>query len=200
VARRTLSDTTRLFDAARPALRGVAATAPPLGVFLQDGTTMLRTSQPVVDGLSAELPPLTRALRGLPALRAPASRVLRSVAKALDGLRPVMRGARFYGTDLILGVFNGLAGIAAGNHDAYGHYVRVEFVQPPQAFLAGRTAPLLAVNPLLPGVIDLRTHLTRRCPGGNTAPAPDGSSPWVPDSSICSASQNMPAYVNEPGS
>ncbi|MDX6355984.1 MAG: hypothetical protein QOF98_2887, partial [Streptomyces sp.] len=41
-------------------------------------------------------------------------------------------------------------------------------------------------------------RLLRRCPGGNTAPAPDGSSPWVLDSSLCTAAHDTPATVNEP--
>jgi phospholipid/cholesterol/gamma-HCH transport system substrate-binding protein len=147
--------------------------------------------------LRAQLPGLQRSLAGLAPLAPVADTALRSAGKALDLARPIARVARFYGSDLILGVFAGLAGVATANHDQWGHYARLEFTQPYQTSLGGPLSGLLA-KPLLPGLFDLRTRLSRRCPGGNTPPAPDGSSPWVPDPSICDPAQDVPAAVNTP--
>ncbi|MGE4428571.1 MAG: hypothetical protein AB7G37_19120, partial [Solirubrobacteraceae bacterium] len=62
----------------------------------------------------------------------------------------------------------------------------------------GPIGEFLSANPLLPDLFALRTGLTRRCPGGNAPPAPDGSSPWVPDEALCDPRHNTPADVSRP--
>jgi hypothetical protein len=111
--------------------------------------------------------------------------------------RPIVRDVRYYGVDLLLGVFLGLAGTAPANYDRWGHYARIEFTEPYQSLLGGPLAPLFS-KPLVPSLFDLRTRLLRRCPGGNTPPAPDGSNPWIPDPSICTPSQDVPLSVDFP--
>lgn len=196
-ARTTLADAGSAVDALRPALRDVPAAAPSLRGFVQRVTATLPKATPVVRQLRSELPGLTGSLAGLAPLAPVAVTALRSAGKALDVARPIARAARFYGSDLILGVFAGLAGVATANYDRWGHYARLEFTQPYQTSLGGPLSGLLA-KPLLPSLFNLRTHLTRRCPGGNTPPAPDGSSPWNQDSVICDPSEDVPASVNTP--
>jgi phospholipid/cholesterol/gamma-HCH transport system substrate-binding protein len=196
-ARTTLADAATALTALRPALRDVVATAPSLRGFVQRIETVLPAATPVVHQLRTELPNVDRSLAGLRPLASIADPALRSAGKALDSARPIARVARFYGSDLLLGVFAGLAGIATANYDQWGHYARLEFTQPYQTSLGGPLSGLLA-KPLLPSLFNLRTRLTRRCPGGNTPPAIDGSSPWVPDASICNPSENVPAAVNTP--
>jgi hypothetical protein len=152
---------------------------------------------PVVAQLRREAPSLRATLAGLPPLAPVAVRGLGSAGKALQDARPILRVARYYGSDLLLGVLQGLVGVAAANYDRWGHYARVEFTQPYQTLLA-RPASQLLTHPLAPSLFALRTGLLRRCPGGNAPPAIDGSSPWIPDPAICSPSQDMPASVDRP--
>lgn len=197
-ARGTLAGAGTALEAVRPALRDVPPVAEPLGDFLGKTEATLPSALPVVADLRDRLPALRASLAGLEPLRAPAVRALTSAGRALRDARHIVRGARIYGSDLLLGVFNGLAGVATANYDRWGHYARLEFTQPPQTTLGGPLSGLFSKRPLIPGLFDLRTRLLRRCPGGNTPPAIDGSSPWVPDSSLCTPSQDVPALVNQP--
>lgn len=196
-ARGTLADAATALTALRPALRDVAPAAPSLTGFLQRIDATLPAAVPVVHQLRAELPGLRASLAGLQPLGPVAVKALNSAGGALAAARPIVRAARFYGSDLLLGVFQGLAGVATANYDRWGHYARLEFTQPYQSSLGGPLSTLLA-NPLAPDLFNLRTRLLRRCPGGNTPPAIDGSSPWVPDPSICTPANDVPLSVNFP--
>ncbi|EHN08751.1 hypothetical protein PAI11_44310 [Patulibacter medicamentivorans] len=160
----------------------------------------LTRATPVVGRLRRDLPAVRRALLALPALRPSAVDALGRTRTALAAATPILRGVRYYGSDFILGVLNGLAGVAVGNYNELGHYARLEFVQNVQTLLGGALSslvPALTGGGLL-GPINVRTHLDARCPGSTAPPAPDGSSPWVPDPSICDPADSMPASVNQP--
>jgi phospholipid/cholesterol/gamma-HCH transport system substrate-binding protein len=195
--RRTLADIGTAVDALDPALREIPPVTGPLGSLLARLQSTLPQAVPVLATLRGELPGLQRSLIGLHEIAPPTVVALRSAARALLVARPIVRGLRFYGADLLIGVFDGLLGVATGNYDRWGHYVRAEFVEPYQSTLGGIFGGLLA-RPLAPSLFSLRTHLTRRCPGGNAAPAIDGSNPWIPDRSICTPSQDTPGSVNAP--
>jgi phospholipid/cholesterol/gamma-HCH transport system substrate-binding protein len=198
-ARGTLVHAGTALTALRPALRDIPAAAKPLRHFLQRSTAVLPPATAVVSDLNRQVPGLRRSLAGLRPLRAPTVRALRSAATALNDARPIVRGARFYGSDFVLGILGGLVGAGAFNYSPWGHYERLDFIQPPQTSLSGLGLdPLLSQFPAVPGVIDIRTKLLRRCPGGNVPPAIDGSTPWVADESLCDPSQDMPASVNVP--
>jgi phospholipid/cholesterol/gamma-HCH transport system substrate-binding protein len=198
VADRTLADASSAVTALRPTLHDVPAAARPLATLLHRLREVLPEATPVVRRLNDQLPDLRRGLAGLRPLRRPAVRALRSAARALNVARPIVRGARIYGSDFVLGILGGLIGAGAYNHDRWGHYERLDFVQPLQASIGGLGSELLSKHPLIPGILDLRTHQLRRCPGGNVPPAIDGSSPWVADPALCDPSQDIPASVNEP--
>jgi phospholipid/cholesterol/gamma-HCH transport system substrate-binding protein len=194
----TLSNASTALTALRPALRGVLPTAGPLRGFLQRLTNVLPSATPVVAQLRGELPGLNSSLTGLAQLKGLAVRALRSAATAFRVARPIVRAARFYGSDFVLGILGGLVGAGSYNYSRWGHYERLDFIQPPQTALGGIGAGLFTKSPLLPGIIDIKTHLFRRCPGGNVPPAVDGSTPWVPDMSLCTPSQDIPGSVNVP--
>jgi hypothetical protein len=196
-ARQTLADAGTAITALRPALADVPPAAGPLQRFLHAVDTSLPAAVPVVSQLRSQLPDLRSTLTGLNLLAPVAVKALNSAGTALQTARPIVTAFRYYGSDLLLGVFQGLMGVATANYDRFGHYARLEFTQPYQTILGGPLAGLLS-KPLLPGLFNLRTGLTRRCPGGNAPPAPDGSNPWVLPSSICTASQDVPASVNFP--
>jgi phospholipid/cholesterol/gamma-HCH transport system substrate-binding protein len=196
-ARTTLADAGTAVDALRPALTDVPPAAGPLYGFLRRLDTVLPAATGVAGKLQSELPDLRSTLAGLEPLRPIAVAALHSAAAALNGALPILTAFRYYGSDLLIGVFQGLAGVAAANYDRWGHYARLEFTQPYQTSLGGPLSGLLA-KPLFPGLFNLRTRLTRRCPGGNTPPAPDGSSPWVLPQSICTAADDAPLNVDFP--
>jgi hypothetical protein len=183
----------------RPVLRGIPATAVPAREFLRRIDTTLGKSRPTVQNLNAQLPNLGRALRGLVPLRAPAVKALEATGTGLKASQPILRGIRIYGSDFILGVVNGLAGIATGTYNGQGHYAGLEFTQPAQTFFGGIGSALFnGITSVPNGIINVRTHLTARCPGGNTPPAPDGSSPWLVDTSLCKVEDDQQASLNTP--
>jgi phospholipid/cholesterol/gamma-HCH transport system substrate-binding protein len=197
-AQRTLAHASTAVTALRPALRSVPGAADPLAAFLARLDRVLPRATPVVHDLNAQLPDLRRSLAGLAPLKAPTVRAVRSAGKALDVARPIVRGARFYGSDFVLGILGGLVGAGAFNYNRWGHYERLDFVQPPQTSIAANGAGGLSNRPLIPGILDIRTKQLRRCPGGNVPPAIDGSSPWVADPALCDPSQDIPESVNHP--
>jgi hypothetical protein len=197
-ARATLADAGTALTALRPALRDVVPTAAPLRDFLLRVTSVLPVATPVVAQLRGQLPGLRSSLAGLSPLEPLAVRALKSAATALKNVRPIVRAARFYGADFVLGILNGLVGAGSYNYSRWGHYERLDFIQPPQTAVSGLGANLLPSVPLLPGIINIKTRLLRRCPGGNVPPAIDGPSPWIPDPTLCTPSQDIPASVNQP--
>ena len=196
-ARTTLGDATTALEALRPTLALVPPAGPPLHGLLTRVNSVLPVATPVVGRLRADLPALRQSLAGLTRLAPSAVKAVTSAGTALLKARPIVTAARYYGSDLLLGVFQGLAGVATANYDRWGHYARLEFTQPYQTSLGGPLSNLLS-KPLLPSLFNLRERLLRRCPGGNSPPAPDGSNPWVPNSSICTPSEDTPLSVDFP--
>jgi phospholipid/cholesterol/gamma-HCH transport system substrate-binding protein len=195
-ARGTLKRTGDALTTLRPALRDVLPVASPLHDFLTRLDSVLPAAGPVVAQLRAQLPALSQSLAGLKPLAQPAVKALDTLGPAMKGLFPIAQGMRFYGTDLLLGALN-ILGITSPAYDALGHYAKANFVQSAQT-LVGPLAANLAAHPLVPGLLAVRTGLTRRCPGGNQPPAPDGSSPWNLGPKLCTAAQDDPLSVNFP--
>lgn len=197
-ANRTLADLDVSVTRLRPDLQALPATADAATRFLGDTTTALTTARPAVRALTHQAPGLRKVLAQLRPLSKPATAALASAQGSLHDAMPILSALRAYGPDFILGIFNGLAGVATGNYDATGHYARAEFVQSPQTLLGGAAVPLLSSRPLVPGIIDVRTKLLARCPGGSAPPAADGSSPWITKEAPCDPSDDVSAAVNRP--
>lgn len=197
-ARAALRDTTSALAQLRPALRAVMPAAEPLRDFLGQTEILLPQAGPVLGELSAEIPDVDRSLRGLVPLGQPASAAFRALGPAMKGLFPIAQGLRYYGTDLVLGSLAGLFGSVSGEYDGIGHYAKVNFTQPIQEAAQGPLASLLSAHPLLPGLFGIRSNLTRRCPGGNQPPAPDGSNPWELGPQLCTAADDLPLSVDFP--
>jgi phospholipid/cholesterol/gamma-HCH transport system substrate-binding protein len=196
-ARGTLQETGNSLNALQPVLRDVPAAATPLTSFLTHLNAMLPQAGPVVGSLNAQLPGLDRSLRGLAPLEQPLTKMLQTLGPAMTKLFPISEGTRYYGTDLALGTLAALFGTLAGEYNADGHFIKVNFVQSYQTLLTPLSSFLVA-HPLLPSLFAERTGLLRRCPGGNQPPAPDGSSPWDLGPKWCTASDDTPASVNTP--
>jgi len=163
----TLVHTRRAVDALRPALHELPATTRPLGTFLRRTGKVLPHTVGPLRTVGDLLPDLRRTFNGLRPLAVPVSRALNTTGLAFQQLRPILTGVRYYATDLILGVLNGIAGIATAEYDADGHYAKIEFVQEPETLISGSLAPLMAKllpHGVVPGILASRTHLLRRCP------------------------------------
>lgn len=196
--RGTLAQASGAVTALRPALRDVLPAADPLHDALVDTNAALRPAGRTAGQLRRQLPSLNRALTGLRPLQRPTVRALETLGPMADALRPIAEGLRYYGVDLIVGSLAGLFGSVSSEYDKYGHYAKLNYVQSGQLLLGGPLSEALTANPLIPGLLAVRTGLTRRCPGGTQPPAPDGSSPLKLDAKWCTASDNVPASVNTP--
>jgi phospholipid/cholesterol/gamma-HCH transport system substrate-binding protein len=198
----TLADLTKAVTALQPTLREVRPVSAPLTNFLRLLVPTVHAATPVVRRLRSVLPGVQRSLAGFPALRHPAVDALGSLATALSASNHILTGVRYYGSDFILGIFNGLLGISTGNYDKAGHYAHVEFTQNPQLLpggVLGSALPnLQGLSQLSPTLFGMRTKLDARCPGGANPPAPDGSSPWIPDRSLCNPAEDQQTAVDEP--
>lgn len=193
-----LRHTRSAITALRPALRDVPPAAGPLRDLLTHTDALFAHARPTLVDLNRDLPRLTSAFSGLRPLERPLTQALRTTGTSMAALRPILEGTRYYGPDLILGVVSGLVGVVSGPYDARGHYAKLNFIQSPQTLTSGPLAEVLQQHPLLPSLLNSRTGLTRRCPGGLVPPAPDGSSPWPLGEKFCSESDDIPASVNEP--
>lgn len=198
----TIRDLVGALRALRPTLREIPPAAGPAGRFLTLLAPVARETTPVVSNLRAQLPGLEAALAGFPTLKPKAVTGLGAAATALHASNPILRGLRLYSSDFVLGIFNGLFAIPSGNYDKAGHYAHAEFAQSPQLLPGGTLASILpnlsGLSALTPALFGIRTHLVARCPGGANPPAPDGSSPWIPDPSLCNPAEDVPANVDQP--
>ncbi|MGE4425128.1 MAG: MlaD family protein [Solirubrobacteraceae bacterium] len=197
----TLERTASTVQALRPTLRLVPASQKGVPLALRRLPKALTRLTPVVRRTSALLPKLKTALDGLPELEQPTVDGVRSLATAMKAANPILEATRFYGSDFLLGVLNGLLTIGSGGYNGQGHYLRIEFVQSLQSLVGGALSPLipgLTAGGLLPGVFNATQNQNARCPGGSAPPAPDGSNPWMPREGLCDPSQNMSALVNNP--
>ncbi|MDX8153258.1 MlaD family protein [Patulibacter brassicae] len=198
----TLTATADTVQELRPTLRAVAPSQPAFRRALRAIPPALDGGDPALARLNALIPPLRTALDALPALRRPTVDALASTQRALDGAMPILEGLRYYSSDIVLGVVNGLLGISSGPYNRYGHYFKVEFMQSPQTAIGGvlsQVVPALtSVSGIVPGVLNTQIDQRRRCPGSNAPPAPDGSNPWYPKAGICDPTQSMSGLVNSP--
>ncbi|MCK9248019.1 MAG: MlaD family protein [Solirubrobacteraceae bacterium] len=198
----TLRSAASTVDDLRPTLRAVPEPQAQLRLLLRRLPIALRRTDSTAARLDALVPDVDVALGRIPALEEPLVSGIRDVSQGLKVSMPMLEGLRFYGSDLILGVVNGLISIGTGQYHIHGHYLKMEFVQTVQTALGGALSPLLGAltgsNDFIPGLINATTRQTNRCPGGNAPPAPDGSNPWYPKEGICDPTMSMSSEVNSP--
>ncbi len=194
---RTLARAQQTVYKLRPALRAGPGAARPLDRFIGQARPALRDGGAVADQVRAQLPDLRRSIDGLTPLAEQAVPALNAAGEGMADLEPIFRGLRIYAPDFALGIINGLAGVSASNYGRFGHYARLEFIQNLQTTLGGALAKLLTGGPLIPGITDVRTGLTDRCPGADAPPSADGSSP-IHVEGLCDPADDTPALVNRP--
>ncbi|HEX5593183.1 MAG TPA: MlaD family protein [Solirubrobacterales bacterium] len=192
--RAALDDLEPLVETAKPATKDLApflAELRPVFQKLVPFTHNLRlvVSRPGKGNDAADL------LATLPKVQQLASNAFPHSEQAIEDFQPNLNFIRAYTPDF----FNALAklGQVAGYYDGNGHYVRaVTGGQNLFRYDAGSSElkPIYKAEQFKPFEEIAPPHTPRRCPGGATQPAADGSSPWVGGASVDSSECN-PADV-----
>jgi phospholipid/cholesterol/gamma-HCH transport system substrate-binding protein len=120
-------------------------------------------------------------LRLLPPVERQASRAFPHAEAGVEAFQPDLNAFRAYVPDL----FNGLgkAGQIAGYYDGNGHYVRSAFAaQNLFKYNGGSLEPITKAQQN--EFFGSSPPVHRRCPGGATQSAPDGSNPFVGDGGV----------------
>ena len=177
--RLTLDDLDPLVETAKPATKNLAP-------FLRQVKPVVKASVPVFKNLRLAVNKdgknndLTDAVGHLPAAQAAAARASGPTVQAMIDSEPTFTFLRPYVPDLLNTVAK--LGQISGYYDANGHYVRV---QPAGLGIftdnAGTLDPISIADQFQDYGAFGGTNfkLFRRCPGGMTQPAVDGSSPFL---------------------
>jgi phospholipid/cholesterol/gamma-HCH transport system substrate-binding protein len=185
--RAALDDLEPLVETAKPATKELApflAELRPVFQKLVPFTHNLRlvVSRPGKGNDAADL------LATLPKVEQLASNAFPHSEQAIEGFQPNLDFIRAYTPDLFNAI--GKLGQVSGYYDGNGHYVRaVTAGQNLFKYNAGSSElePIKKSEQFAP-FENVHTH--RRCPGGATQPAADGSSPWVGGGSVNSSECN----------
>ena len=188
--RAALDDLEPFVETAKPATRDVApflAELRPVLAKLVPFTRDLRltVSRPGPGNDTADL------LGDLPTVEQRASRAFPHSEEAIAAFQPNLNFIRAYTPDLFGAI--GKIGAAAGYYDGNGHYVRVSTALQNVFKNEGGTLEPIAKSQQF-DAFGGSAAVKRRCPGGATQPAPDGSNPWVGGGSVSSSECN-PADV-----
>jgi phospholipid/cholesterol/gamma-HCH transport system substrate-binding protein len=183
----TFSALKRLVDASKPTSR-------PLTTFFTKLRPVLTTGTPVVSNFSLAFSrpgannDLTDYVRALPALAQALATASPAGVTSLRESVPVTALWGPYSPDLsgTLRTF----GESTAYYDANGHYARLSPVFPD--FKLGSNNNLTPARSVQQALEGLKTGQLRRCPGAATQPAPDGSSPFVPNSLLGCDSRQTP--------
>jgi len=173
--RAALDDLEPLVDTAKPATKNLAPFLAELRPVLAKFNPFLRNlrltvSKPGKANDTGEL------LAVLPQVQQQASKAFPHAEDAIAAFQPNLNFARSYTPDL----FNGLGkiGAAAGYYDGNGHYVRAATAaQNLFAYEGGTLKPIAKSEQF--GAFGSSAPVHRRCPGGATQAATDGSNPYV---------------------
>jgi phospholipid/cholesterol/gamma-HCH transport system substrate-binding protein len=189
--RAALDDLEPLIDTAKPATRNLAPFLaelhPVLSKFIPVTRNLrLSVSRPGKANDTGEL------LAVLPTVQQRASSTFPHAEEAIAAFQPNLNFFRAYTPDLFNGF--GKIGQAAGYYDGNGHYVRVALAA--QNLFSYDGASLNSITKAQQfDAFGSSAPVHRRCPGGATQPAPDGSNPFVdpPSSGSISSSECNPA-------
>ncbi|MGN6258782.1 MAG: MlaD family protein [Solirubrobacterales bacterium] len=186
--RAALDDLEPLVETAKPATKELApflAELRPVFQKLVPFTHNLRlvVSRPGKGNDAADL------LATLPAVQNQTSKAFPHAEAAIRAFQPNLNFIRAYTPDLFNAI--GKFGQVAGYYDGNGHYVRA--VTSAQNLFrynesSGELEPITRKQQYEP--FGSSAHVHRRCPGGATQPAPDGSNPWVGGGSVSSSECN----------
>lgn len=181
-------------DDLEPLMRDLRPAAQKLRPFLRDLRPVVKDGRPVIhdlrllidaDGKSNDA---TDALKLAPTLNAKGATTSKNAIEALKGSQPLFAFARPYAVDVT--AFISKLGQAGAVYDANGHLVRVD-----PTFLNFKLdgATLQQVADADREFSGLQTGKAKRCPGGATQAASDGSNPFLPSQGFdCDLSTVLP--------
>ncbi|HYP54848.1 MAG TPA: MlaD family protein [Solirubrobacterales bacterium] len=174
--RAALDDLDPLVETAKPATKDLAPFLRELRPFLARAVPVFRDlrltmKRPGFANDTGEL------LATLPAVQQRASRAFPHSEQAIEDFQPNLNFIRAYTPDVFAGF--GKLGQLTGYYDGNGHYARSSLVM--NIFDHDEGSGLL--EPIAPSqqyeAYQGSTEVKRRCPGGATQPAPDGSNPFT---------------------
>lgn len=184
--RAALDDLEPFVETAKPATRNLAPFLAELRPVLSKFVPVFRNLRLTVHrpGKGNDAADL---LAAVPTVEQRASRTFPHSEDAIAAFQPNLNFARAYTPDLFNGI--GKLGQAAGYYDGNGHYVRAATaVQNLFRYNAGTLEPIAKSQQFEAFGSSAGSH--RRCPGGATQPAPDGSNPFVGAGSVSSSECN----------
>lgn len=173
--RAALDDLEPLIDTAKPATRELAPFLRELRPILQKLVPFTRDLRLIVDrpGKGNDTADL---LAVMPDVERLASRAFPHSGEAIADFQPNLNFARAYTPDLFNAI--GKIGQVTGYYDGNGHYARAATsMQNLFAYEGGTLEPIPKSQQF--NAFGASADVKRRCPGGATQPAPDGSNPWV---------------------
>jgi phospholipid/cholesterol/gamma-HCH transport system substrate-binding protein len=175
--RAALDDLEPLIDTAKPATKNLAP-------FLAELRPVISKAVPVFENLRFTVRKPGKAndagelLAALPAVQQRASKAFPHSEDAIAAFQPNLDFARAYTPDIFNGF--GKVGQITGYYDGNGHYARAS---PTDLNLFDYNSGSGVLEPIAPSeqydVFGSEANAPRRCPGGATQPAPDGSNPFV---------------------
>jgi phospholipid/cholesterol/gamma-HCH transport system substrate-binding protein len=187
--RATLRDLDVLVAESKPATRRLAP-------FLKELRPLVARARPTIhdlrvairrEGPNNDLVELTQKQPELARVATPA---LQNTTKALRRSAPVLDFIRPYAPELT-GWFRDF-GQGSANYDANGHYARIQPIYNLFSFSDNAAGGLLTPQNPNDRLAGIQTGFFRRCPGGASQPAQDGSAPYADNGLDCDPRQVLP--------
>jgi phospholipid/cholesterol/gamma-HCH transport system substrate-binding protein len=173
--RAALDDLDPLVETAKPATKNLAP-------FLAELRPVVESAVPVFHNLRLSVSRPGKAndanelLAALPSVEDQASKAFPHAEQGIEDFQPTLNMARAYTPDIMNGF--GKVGMTTGYYDANGHYARISLSD-----LNIFNDTLGELKPISPSeqfnVFGSSAGVKRRCPGGGTQQAADGSNPFV---------------------
>lgn len=177
--RAALDDLDPLVAASYPATKDLAPFLRRLRIVAEDSVPVFNDLSTTVSAPGANND-LGDTLAALPGVRDTGSTALPAVSQALDDSQDNVAFLRPYAPDVV-GFLSRFAA-ASANYDGNGHYVRIN---PAAADIFSYDEGANTLDPIFTNRYaqydDIQFDLFRRCPGGGSAPAADGSNPFLDD-------------------
>jgi len=187
--RATLTDLDVLVAESKPATRDLAR-------FLRELRPLVTAARPTIRDLRLAIRrpgddnDLVELTRKTPRLQRVASPSLRNTTTTLRKSLPVLDFARPYMPELT-GYLRDF-GNSSANYDANGHFARIQPLYNTFSFTDNAAGGLLVPQDPDDRLDGLQAGFFKRCPGGSTQRAADGSTPFTDDGLDCDQRQVLP--------
>ena len=188
--RATLEDLDVLVDESKPATKDLAR-------FLRELRPLVADARPTIKDLRLAIRApgadndLIELTRKTPKLQREAEPALNNTATTLRKVTPVIEFIRPYSADLVQW-FRDFGNLSA-NYDANGHFARIQPIFNTFTFTENPAGGTLTPQDPDDRLRGYQQGVYRRCPGGGTQPAADGSTPFRDDGDLdCDPRQVLP--------